>query len=456
MLVKDQIMRSPKHRFQFSFMLGIIAFLGMVLGSANSNAQEVLIERHEKTTQILEQIRQDISVSSNQEAQLAAEISALQIDGAALNERLISATANSRALEQKMQQTGERILALEETRDNLRRSLKNRKSLLSEVLAALQRMGRNPPPALLVTPQDALKSVRSAILLGSVVPEIRSETEILVVELSQLEKLSKEITVQRLQLTQDLETEATEERRLALLIVEKKKRSKQARETLAVQGVEAAKLAAEAANLKNLIQQLETEIESVNLAAESARKADLDRKKKQNEQIASFREEVSRPDFSDTSRINPAVTFNEAKGFLIKPVNGVEIRQYGDKDEVGDPSPSIAIATRVNARVISPADGWVVYSGPFRSYGQMLILNVGSNYHIIMSGMEKVDVEMGQFVLVGEPVGIMGARRIASAGTIDIGLSRPVLAIEFREDQEPIDPAPWWQVNTDKRSNNDS
>ncbi len=70
--------------------------------------------------------------------------------------------------------------------------------------------------------------------------------------------------------------------------------------------------------------------------------------------------------------------------------------------------------------------------------------------------MEKVDVELGQFVLVGEPVGIMGSRRIASAGTIDIGLSRPVLAIEFRENAEPIDPAPWWQVNTDKRSNDDS
>jgi len=449
-------MRSLKCQLRSKFVLVTIALFSVTLFGVHSIAQEALIERHDKSTRILEQIKQDISLSSNQEAQLATEISELNIDGAALNERLISASANARVLEQKIQKTGERVLVLEEARDALRKSLNNRKSLLSEVLGALQRMGRNPPPALLVTPQDALKSVRSAILLGSVVPEIRSETEILAIELSQLEALSNEISIQRRQLTLDLDTEATEERRLALLILEKKKRSKKAREKLAIQGVEAAKLAAQAANLKSLIQQLETEIESVNIATKTARKVDQERKKRQNEQIANVRREVSRPDFSDSSRINPAINFGDAKGFLIKPVNGVEIRNYGDKDEVGDPSPSIAIATRVNARVISPADGWVVYSGPFRSYGQMLILNVGSNYHIIMSGMEKVDVELGQFVLVGEPVGIMGSRRIASAGTIDIGLSRPVLAIEFRENKQPIDPAPWWQVNTDKRSNDDS
>jgi septal ring factor EnvC (AmiA/AmiB activator) len=86
----------------------------------------------------------------------------------------------------------------------------------------------------------------------------------------------------------------------------------------------------------------------------------------------------------------------------------------------------------------------------------MLILDVGAKHYIVMSGMEKIDAVLGQFVLVGEPVGIMGARRIASTGTFDIGSTRPVLEIEFRNGNEPIDPAQWWQNNTDKRSKNDT
>ena len=57
--------------------------------------------------------------------------------------------------------------------------------MLAEVLGALQRMGLNPPPALLVKPEDALSSVRSAILLGAVVPELRSQTEALLADLKE-------------------------------------------------------------------------------------------------------------------------------------------------------------------------------------------------------------------------------------------------------------------------------
>ncbi|MCP4183491.1 MAG: peptidoglycan DD-metalloendopeptidase family protein [Hyphomicrobiales bacterium] len=430
--------------------------MGTFVFARFSCAQESLTERHYKSTQILEEIKKEISASSKQELTLADEISTLNNDRAALNEKLIAATTNSRRLEQKIQRISTRILELEENHKHLHASLNTRKSLLSEVLAALQMMGKNPPPALLVTPQDALISVRSAILLGSVVPEIRSETKILSDELSQLRQLSLEISNQRTQLKDDLKSEASEEQRVSALIKEKKKRSRRARVRLADQGIEAAKLAARATNLTNLINKLETEIKAVRQATEAAKKADSELKLQQKKRIADARQEVSRPNFSDTSRISPAVKFADAKGHLIKPVNGVEIRKFGAIDELGEPSPSVAIATRINARVISPADGWVVYSGSFRSYGQLLILNVGSDYHIVLSGMEKVEVGLGQFVLVGEPVGLMGSRRIASASTIDVELTRPVLAIEFRRKGEPINPAHWWQVNTEKRANNDS
>jgi murein hydrolase activator len=88
----------------------------------------------------------------------------------------------------------------------------------------------------------------------------------------------------------------------------------------------------------------------------------------------------------------------------------------------------------------------VVYAGPFRNYGQLLILNAGGGYHVLLAGMERISVDLGQFVLTGEPVAVMGddARSaVDKAG----GASQPVLYVEFRKDGVPVDPGPWWAVN---------
>lgn len=99
----------------------------------------------------------------------------------------------------------------------------------------------------------------------------------------------------------------------------------------------------------------------------------------------------------------------------------------------------------------APCDGWVVYAGRFRSYGQLLILNAGDGYHVVLAGMDRIDVELGQFVLTGEPVGVMGSQRLASAMVPDASLSQPVLYIEFRKDGASIDPAPWWAASQDRK-----
>ena len=105
------------------------------------------------------------------------------------------------------------------------------------------------------------------------------------------------------------------------------------------------------------------------------------------------------------------------------------------------------IATRPGGQVSSPTDGWVVYAGPFRSYGQLLIINAGDGYHVLLAGMERMDVQLGQFVLAGEPVAVMAEQRLASVGAVDIGATQPVLYIEFRKDGTSIDPAPWWAAS---------
>jgi murein hydrolase activator len=152
----------------------------------------------------------------------------------------------------------------------------------------------------------------------------------------------------------------------------------------------------------------------------------------------------------DPSRRSPAIAFAAAKGLLHLPVNGVKIREFGSSDGAGGVEKGISLATRAGAQVTTPCDGWVVYSGPFRSYGQLLILNAGGGYHVLIAGMERISVSIGQFVLTGEPVATMG-RTSQVASILATNASQPVLYIEFRKDGTPIDPGPWWAANAGEK-----
>jgi septal ring factor EnvC (AmiA/AmiB activator) len=140
------------------------------------------------------------------------------------------------------------------------------------------------------------------------------------------------------------------------------------------------------------------------------------------------------------------VAFTATRGYLRLPVNGVKIGEFGGSDGIGGTQKGQSIAAHAGAQITSPCDGWVVYAGPFRSYGQLLILNAGGGYHVLLAGMERISVDLGQFVLTGEPVAVMGGGSQVSAAAA-IKSKQPVLYVEFRKDGAPIDPSPWWATN---------
>jgi murein hydrolase activator len=137
--------------------------------------------------------------------------------------------------------------------------------------------------------------------------------------------------------------------------------------------------------------------------------------------------------------LEPAVPFYKARASLPLPAVGEQLIGFGERTQYGAPSQGLVIKTRHSARIVSPSDGWVVYAGEFRSYGQLLIINAGAGYHILLAGLTRIDVQLGQFVLTGEPVGSMPSPSWDGAGD-----NAPVLYVEFRNKGKPIDPSPWW------------
>src|SRR5690606_40563798 len=119
----------------------------------------------------------------------------------------------------------------------------------------------------------------------------------------------------------------------------------------------------------------------------------------------------------NSARTEPAVPFPLARGYLAQPANGVTVLEFGNSDGRGGISQGQSVVTRAEAQVVAPADGWVLYKGPYLNYGQIIILNTGQGYTALLAGLETISVEIGQFVQMGEPVGQMGSRTIGRTVT---------------------------------------
>jgi septal ring factor EnvC (AmiA/AmiB activator) len=383
--------------------------------------------------QELESIQAERKKAAETQAQLRREIDAIGDDRRKLNQQLIETASRAQAVEGRITATEARLKPLDENEKAIRRSLDGRRAVIAEVLAALQRIGRRAPSALMVRPEDALQSVRTAIMLGAVLPEMRQEAESLASDLADLVRVRKDIALERDGLARDLAAQSEDRQRLALLVEERQKKQILAEKDLETERQRATALSKQVDNLKDLIVKLEQGLDSATRNARAAARAGLE----------------GRPELAnlhDPGRLGPAMAFTSARGVLPLPVNGVKIRDFGAADGMGGVEKGLSIATRAGAQVTAPCDGSVVYAGPFRSYGQVLILDAGGGYHVLLMGMERISVDPGQFVLTGEPVAAMGGgSQVASVAAI--GTSQPVLYVEFRKDGTPIDPSPWWAIS---------
>lgn len=389
-------------------------------------------------------VQDTLSASDVQRRQIEADLIANQAERARLAASLVETTERVRAAEQRSAAVEKRLELLTGSEEAIRRSFESRRGVLAEVLASLQRMNRRPPPAILVRPEDMLQAVRAAMLLGAVLPELRSETEALAADLAEMARLRKAIASDREALARELATLREESGRLAALVDQRRAAHATAEKALGAERERARELARQATSLKDLIARMETELTGAGRAAEEARKADEALRKTREAEAQDVRERLAVAPFKDPARLAPVVAFAETKGLLSLPAAGAITKAFGAPDGFGGAEKGLSLETRANAVVSAPADGWIAYSGPYRTYGQLLIINAGGGYYIVLAGMERINVAVGQFVLAGEPVGAMGDGAAKTAAAIAIGASQPILYVEFRKDGMSIDPGPWW------------
>jgi septal ring factor EnvC (AmiA/AmiB activator) len=385
-----------------------------------------LFEEHQRNLEKLQQEQQN----------LENETQTLDTERANLQTKLIESGRNAQANEKKL--TGiegdlERLTAEEA---EIRLGLNESRTAIAQMLGVMQSMGREPPPVMVTKRSDALKMVRSAMVLSSFFPKFKEEAERLSKRLTDLDRVLAEARDQQTRLAAQKQEFFRLRNEVNTLLAEKRERLRGNFSRLDDLKVATSRHTRAVTDLGDLLQRLDAEVgQRSNLAAYEAELKRLG-------PIIELKPETKQIAFVAPGRLKPAIPFDKTKGQLPMPCTGKKIKAFGTRDETGGKSEGISVETRGEAQIISPSDGWVIYAGQFRSYGQLLIINAGGGYHILLAGMDQIYTSVGQFVLAGEPVAVMGKAGPQISGGAQS--RNPALYIEFRKDARPVDPDPWW------------
>ncbi len=452
------------NRFTGAFALGAVLVLaglplaGSMVTPGPVRAANELETKALEARKRLERYRQQLKRTRARQKGVEHNVSILDEERTRLNKLLIGTARRIQDGEEILSRIESRLGELAAQESLIRGSLAQRHGKIASLLASMQRIGRQPPPVIITQRQDALKMVRSAMLLRSLYPQLKNQADELAGKLTALVQVATNIRSERDRLKKQSAMLASNRVSIKRLMAEKKARLAARKSQLASLRNVARLHNKSVVSLSELLAKLNKEI---------ARKSRLGQYEKKL--AAGKGGNVSKKQaFVNPGRIEPAVAFARTKGVLPLPVSGKRIRSYGDNDAFGVRSRGIVIETRGDAQVTAPSDGWIVYAGHFRSYGNLLIINAGGGYHVLLAGMKRIDVTLGQFVLAGEPIAAMGpvvydsvkavrAGRqgrekavLASIGSnAQAGKRAPSLYVEFRKKGRPIDPDPWWSAAQD-------
>ena len=411
----------------------------------------------ETPQQQLKSVQQQLEDSRSQAAQYARQAEALAAEIASLRANSIAAAKAAQEHEAALSALEDQLATLNTEETQKAAELKRHRAAQQQLLMALERLARNPPEGLALAPGDPVDALRSALLMGAAVPPLEAEARRLSREIDELAAVRRKIAeaearhrAERLGLEQ-------QQTQLDALIARKAVLQEEAQHGAEESGQRQLQLAAQASDLQQLIEKLdearrEREAEAARQReAEEQRRAEAERR--ETEGLMALQQKRPDgaapsvivtapppviPDPSKPPRIRP---FRDARGALVYPASGRLMRRFGENDDYGIASKGLTFETRSGAQVVAPFDGRVLFAGPFKGYGQILIIEHGDGYHSLLAGLDRVEGTVGQWLVAGEPV-----------GTMPRGEEKPHLYLELRHDGQPINPMPWLATRDEKVS----
>ncbi|MBZ4689796.1 peptidase M23 [Cereibacter changlensis JA139] len=347
---------------------------------------------------------------AEQAAQAAAElqeaVAELQAAETA-RDRVSSLTRTIQAYEQGLGALRENLRQASIREATLAMQFEAKREEVSQLLGVLARLDPRPGPLLLMHPSGPLGTARSGMMLADVTPALQAEAETLRGELQELRDLRALQASAGTTLAEGLE--AAQQARTALSQAISDRTPLPRRFTESPEA------------LKGLLESADT--------------------------LDAFANGLS----IDVGAEMP--DFAAAKGKLPLPVLGTLLRRANESDAAGVRRPGVVIATRPRALVTAPWPGTVRYRGPLLDYGNVMILEPGGGYLLVLAGLQTVYGDVGDVVSAGAPLGLMGggepgvAEFLVSAQDGGGARETETLYMELRQGTEPVDPAEWFAAS---------
>lgn len=382
----------------------------------------------------LRKLERQIESSREKQEALERKQKSIDRDLAKLRGELIRTARSAQEHEALLTNLETKIPELEKEASRRSEQLEAQRRQMTGTLAALERLARNPPQALLLSGAAPVEVVRSALLLRTAIPQLRSRADTLRNELTKIARIHDDLDQRRHKIRDAGRQLEKERERLNELMKQKASLRHRTAEESRRLGERVASLDQKARNLRELFSQIE----------------ERNRLEQQVAPSAAPKPSV-RPDIeqSPTARPQPAPreagrpeglrTGDPIQGSMTLPVRGRLLEGYGHGTSAGNVAKGATFETRDSAQVVAPYDGKVAFAGPFRGYGQILIMEHGDAYHTLLAGLKRVDVSVGQWLLAGEPVGVMGSQETGTR-----------LYVELRRKGQPVNPLPWFTAANEK------
>ncbi|NVJ99645.1 MAG: peptidoglycan DD-metalloendopeptidase family protein [Alphaproteobacteria bacterium] len=391
-----------------------LAVLGLVLAGPESLSAQ---DRKDAAESNLERLEKELTEKEQQKAELEEQAQEAADAATALSRQLVEAASDIRMSEEEALRLEDRIKDLEAETETKKDQLDARRGELLKLLSALERLSKRPVAFALLQPTESITTARTASLMGRLIPEINKQSVTLRQELGILASLQDALSRERFDLKNTLSELTQRQLKLGSLLVRRKQEASRASAQAKAITEEITDIASKAASLKELVDKLEQQAAKLRSIAPVP---------------------VSPGTRDPLPRAIPSLrqSITKMKGLLTFPAMGSIVKQFGEREGAGHVR-GLRIRTRESAQIVSPYDGQIVFAGPFRNYGQLLIISHGDGYHSLLAGLNDLQAVVGQWVLAGEPVGAMSD-----------DTDRSELYVELRQNGESIDPAPWLSRQT--------
>ncbi len=353
---------------------------------------------------------------------------------ARLADARVTAAARLQAAEDALAAAAAQVADLSRRRTAAADRLAARAAALRPLLPTIERLSLYPAETLLAVPMPPEQAVRGAIVLAGLTHRLEADAAALRAEQAAVAELQAQLDAALPGLTAAQAEQARLAAGLDAQIADAQAAQRAATDAVAEAATRAAADAARADSLRAAIARIEAERRAAEARArEEAAAAQRRHEAAQAAQAQARQEALAGP-------AGPGV--GEPHGQLAAPVAGSLVRAFGQPSDAG-PAAGETIAPPPGARVLSPCGGRVVFAGPFRSFGLLLIVDCGGGYHFVLSGLDRLDATVGRRVAAGEPVGVMPEWDPRNPPA-----SRPTLYVELRKDGEPVNPAPFLRTRS--------